>query len=157
MFRRTRQRRRQRGATTVEAALVIPVFLFFVYWLMEIAHMVAIDAIIQNGVREAARLGSTPGVTNQQAIERLQDYVGSLVSAEDLQIEIKDASGYDDGSLDISDTGSFEQMNDIQLEDATPRTLFGIRARVNVDDVAFIPWPFTDGVTLSGVMYMRHE
>ena len=157
MFSLRTRRRNRRGATVVEAALIIPVFLFFVYWLMEIAHMIAIDAIVQNGVRDAARLGSTPDVTNQQAIARLEDYVATLVPADVLQIEIKDASGYDEGTLDITDTTNFSNMPDMQLDEAEPQDLFGIRASVNVSDVAFIPWPFTDGITIRGVSFMRHE
>ena len=157
MYALKRRRKDRRGATVVEAALIIPVFLFFTYWLMEIAHMIAINAIIQNGVRDAARLGSTPDVTNEQAIDRLQNYVATLVPADVMEIEIKDATGFDEGTLDIGDTENFSSMPDMQLDQAESQDLFGIRATVSVSDVAFIPWPFTDEIMIRGVSFMRHE
>ena len=37
------------------------------------------------------------------------------------------------------------------------RTLFMVQVKVQFDDVAFIPWPFTDGVLIEGRSFMRRE
>ena len=53
-------------------------------------------------------------------------------------------------------------MPSIELNNAEPRQLFMVRARINYRDVAIVPnipylGNFLDDVTLEGQAFMRHE
>jgi len=60
MYKATcRSRRRRRGAVTVEAALVLPICLFFLFGIFEYGRYVMFVQIMTNAAREAARYAVT--------------------------------------------------------------------------------------------------
>ena len=65
---------RRRGTTTVEFALILPVFLIFVFGLMEYGRAQMIANMLQNSCRDAARWGSTEGVSTSEVEQRVVSF-----------------------------------------------------------------------------------
>jgi Flp pilus assembly protein TadG len=72
--RRQRRTRTWRGATLVETAIVMNIFLLFIFAIMEFGHFVMVKQLMDNAARDAARLAST-GVTNGVTTAQLQALV----------------------------------------------------------------------------------
>ena len=51
--------RGRRGATVVEAAIVMNVFLLFIFAIMEFGHYVMVKELMDNAARDGARMAST--------------------------------------------------------------------------------------------------
>jgi Flp pilus assembly protein TadG len=69
-----RRGRTWRGATLVETAIVMNIFLLFIFAIMEFGHFVMVKQLMDNAARDAARLAST-GVTNNVTTAQLQALV----------------------------------------------------------------------------------
>jgi Flp pilus assembly protein TadG len=54
---------RRRGAALVEAALVMNVFLLFIFAIMEFGHFVMVKQLMDNAARDGARMASTGTLT----------------------------------------------------------------------------------------------
>lgn len=67
-------RQKRRGAAVVEFAVVAPIFVLFVFGLIEYGRMVMVQQIITNASREGARLAVLEGVTEDEVIEAVVDY-----------------------------------------------------------------------------------
>jgi hypothetical protein len=150
-------RRRRSGATAVEAAFVLPVFLVFLFGLIEVCHMQMVSILLKNSCRAAARYGATEGRTNAKTTNLLRNQMGAAINPALVTVQIKDASGFDTGGSLPDDPEAYEEMPDINLPDAEPRQLFAVRATVNYNDVAILTLPWMGNVTLSGHVFMRHE
>ena len=57
------RRRRSRGQALVEFALVIPVFFMLLFGLIDLGHFVYVSNALNQAAREAARVGSVAGFT----------------------------------------------------------------------------------------------
>ncbi|MEM8864928.1 MAG: TadE/TadG family type IV pilus assembly protein [Planctomycetota bacterium] len=157
MRRLLRNKNDRRGTTIVETALVLPVFLVFIFGLIELAHAQMVNNALRSACRAAARLGSTQGNSTADAEARVRQVLGAAVDVNAVSVFVKNAEQLDNGG-DVPESGDgFESMPDIELADAEPRQLFLIRARVNYNDVALLPASFMSGVSLEGQAFMRHE
>lgn len=79
MFRHLHQRKRRRGALTVEFALTAPIFFLFVFAGIEFARIHMIQNSMENAAFEGARRGIVPGATAndcKQVAESLVDIIG---------------------------------------------------------------------------------
>jgi hypothetical protein len=146
----------------VETAIVLPVFLLFVLGLIELGHAQLVKHLLRGACRQAARIGTTEGKSTADVRSRVLAVVGSVVDASAVQVFVKDASPFDDGSEPPQSGDDLEAMSDIELGDAEPRQLFMVRARINYEDVAIVPnipylGSFLDDVVLEGQAFMRHE
>jgi Flp pilus assembly protein TadG len=56
-------RGRRRGAALVEAAIVMNVFLLFIFAIMEFGHYVMVKELMDNAARDGARMASTGALT----------------------------------------------------------------------------------------------
>jgi Flp pilus assembly protein TadG len=63
MFGQRRERVRDRGAAAVEAALVLPLFLFIVLGGIDFGYYFFASEVVANAAREAARVGSVQATT----------------------------------------------------------------------------------------------
>ena len=154
----SRRRRSDRAGTTiVETALVLPVFLIFLFGLIEFGHAHMVNNVLRSACRSAARLGSTQGQTSATAKAHVRNVLSAAIDVNAVNVYVKNAQELDDGG-DVPETGQgFEDMPDIELGSAEPRQLFMIRARVNYNDIALVPMPFLKNLTLEGQAFMRHE
>ena len=73
--RRSTKRSQRRGATAVEFALVIPIFGLFCVVCLDFARLSLARHVIQNAVYRAGRLAMTEGVTRQETIQAVDDYL----------------------------------------------------------------------------------
>ncbi len=154
--RRMRTPRRW-GATAVEVAVVLPVFLSFVFAVFEFGRLQLVSNLLTSATRAGARYGATEGVTSAQARSRVLDIVGAGVDASKVAVIVKDASVYDgDGPYPNSLSG-FQSLPGTELSTLDPRGAFLVHASVNYNDVAILPFTIFRGITLSGRAVMRHE
>jgi len=165
MFLRGRRQRRtlsRHGTTVVETALVLPVFLLFVLGLIELGHALMVEHVLQSACRQAARIGSTEGHTTAEVQAKTLSVMGSAVPPGKVTVYVKNASTFDStGSPDTS-SSALEALPSIELNNAEPRQLFMVRAKVKYKDIAIVPnipylGNFLDNVTLEGQAFMRHE
>jgi Flp pilus assembly protein TadG len=150
-------RRRRRGTTAVEFAVVLPVFFTFTFGLIEYGRLQLTTNVLKNAARQAARYGSTEGITTSDAVSRANAILASAMSVEDVELLVKDASAYDGGGTLPESSSDYTAMPDIELNDAEPRQLFVVRASVAYNEVALIPLECFSGVVLTAQSFMRHE
>lgn len=150
-------RKRRRGTTTVELAFVLPVFILFVYGIIEFGHTQMVNNLLNSATRNAARLGAVEGTTSSDIEARIRQIVGSGFNSESVEIFVKDASVADSGG-GTPDTGAgIEALSDLEVSEAEPRQLFVVRAKVPYSNIALIPNWLLDGVVLESQAFMRHE
>lgn len=63
----------RRGATTVEFAIVVPLFLLFLFAFFELGRALMIDSVIENAAYEGARRGIIPGATAQSVFQAARE------------------------------------------------------------------------------------
>lgn len=145
------------GTTAVELAVILPVFFTFVFGIIEYGRLQLVNNLLKASCRSAARLGATEGVSTAEAQARVEEILGTTMNPSYVTVLVKDASVFDDGGTLPSTPSDYEGLPDLDLDAATPRQLFMIRASVPYNDIAFIPFSVLDGVTLTGQAIMRHE
>ncbi len=155
-----RQRRKasdREGTTVVEMAFVLPVFLFLVLALIEFAHAQMVNNVLRSACRSAARLGSTEGRSTADVEAHVRQVLSSAVNIDAVHVFVRNAQSLDEGGA-VPETGQgFEDMPAIELNDAEPRQMFLVRAKVNYNDIALVPMKFMEGAVLEGQAFMRHE
>jgi Flp pilus assembly protein TadG len=149
--------KRRRGASAVEAAIVLPVFLVFVFGLFEYCHIQMVSNLLKSSCRAAARFGATEGRTNAETSQLLWNRMSPAVAPNSVAIAIKDASGYDTGDELPDSPDDYQNMPDLNLLNAEPRQLFVVRATVNYNDAAILSLPWMGNITLAAQAFMRHE
>lgn len=148
---------RREGTTLVEVAVVLPVFLVFLFGLWAYGHAQMVSNMLKGAARGGARLGATEGVSTAQVKNRVLQVMGSAIDASKVTIHVKDASAYDGGTSFPSTDSAMNALPEIELNDAKSRQLFMVRATVNYNDVAILPAQWFSHVQLSGTAFMRHE
>ena len=150
-------RRERRGTTVVETALVLPVFLVFVFSLVEFSHALMVKNMLRSACRTGARLGSTDGQSTANVESAVSKALGSVIDPTKVTVMVRDAGVFDSGG-DVPTTGEhLDELPPLELEDAEPRQLFMVRARVAYNDIALVPMPFMRNVVLEGQSFVRHE
>jgi len=160
-FRHLRKDTRH-GTTVVETACVLPVFLLFILGIIELGHALMIAHVMNSACRQAARIGSTDGNTTAQVEAKVRSVLGSCVNPSTVQVFVKNASAFDASASPGTTATALEAMPGIELNNADPRQLFMVRAKIAYHDVAIVPnipylGRFLDNVTLQGQAFMRHE
>jgi hypothetical protein len=157
MHVRRSRRRTRRGATVVETAVVLPIYLMVLFAIFEFGHAQLVINLLNSACRNGARIGSTEGTTTDDVIARVNQTMGTAVPADDVLIYVKDASVFDaEGTPPSSDSG-IEGLPNLEVSEAEPRQLFVVQAKVAYNDVSLVPMPFLDGVTLDAQAFIRHE
>jgi len=160
IIRKLPSRRRTRtGSTVVEAAFILPVFLFFLFGLLSIGHFFMVDRLVKAATRQAARYGSAEGITSTQVIDRVREVLSSAIDPDMADIVVKDASVYDDSTATLPDTAAdFAALSDLELSESAPRQMFLVRATVDYSDVALLAfWGLDNHSVLTGQAITRHE
>lgn len=151
------KRKRSRGATAVEVAFVMPVFLVFLFMLIEYGHMMWVNNMLSAAARNGARYGSLEDATNADVEQYVRDFMRGTVDPSIVEIQIKDLGLVDSGAeLPIS-AADYDGLPDISLDEADSRQLFAVRAKVNFGDAAFLSFPGVDNLDLYGQAIMRRE
>ena len=156
-MRRAHRNSPRNGTTTVEAAIVLPVFFLFVLGIIEFGHAQLVNNMLSSACRNAARMGAVEGTTTGQVVSAVEQSLSSAINAQEVDIFVKDASVYDSGSEPPTSGAALEALPDLEVADAEPRQMFLVRATVLYNDISLVPMPFLDGVTLQSQAFMRHE
>jgi hypothetical protein len=147
----------RRGATTVELAMVLPVFLIFLFGLIEFGRLQLVINVMRNGARQSARYGATDGVTSAEALAWMDEILAAAMDVGAVSSDVKDATVYDSGDALPANPDDFDGLPGIELSTAEPRQLFLVRASIPYNEVALIPMEVLDGVVLRVQAFMRHE
>lgn len=147
----------RRGTTTVEAAIVLPVFIAFVFAIIEFGHTQMVNNLLNSACRNAARLGAVEGTTTADVEQKVRDILGSGINTEAVTIYVKDVSVADSGSGAPDTAEGIESLSNLEVADAEPRQLFVVRAKVPYNEVALLPNSIMHGVVLDSQAFMRHE
>lgn len=147
----------RRGTTCVEAAVVLPVFLLFLFFILEFGHAQMVNNMLDTACRSAARYGSTAGVSTTDARQEAFNVLAPIVQPQAVTLVVKDASAVDQGGTIPSTMAGAQLLSDIELANAAPRQPFLVRAEVRYRDVAPIVLPFFGNVVLTGQSITRHE
>jgi len=144
------------GATLVETAIVFPVFLMFLFAVIEFGHAFMCNATLTAAAKDGARYGSVDGVTSQQVIDRVRARVNGAFKSSKATVIVKDARTYENATTNPA-TVNVANLPNIELNDADSRQLFIVRVSVPYDQVAIMPPFWAKGLTLRGDSVMRHE
>ncbi len=114
-----RLQREEEGATVVEFALVLPVFVLAVVGAIETAMVIFISSSIESAVLEASRFGvtggSTPGVSrDEKVLQIVGQKTYGLVDMDKVGIETLVYESFDD----IGQPEPFEDLNGNGIHDA---------------------------------------
>jgi Flp pilus assembly protein TadG len=157
-LRRVNLQRRDRrsGATLVETAVVFPVFLTFLFAVIEFGHAFMCNATLTAAAKDGARYGSVDGVTSAQVITRVKARINGAFKSSKATVIVKDAATYESTSTNPA-TVTVANLPNIELNTTDSRHLFIVRVTVPYDQVAIMPPFWAKGLTLRGDSVMRHE
>jgi hypothetical protein len=74
--------RKNKGQAILEFAIVLPILLLLVYGLIETGRLLFIYSSVNNATRQAARYGSTSGISPTSGVPRYQDCAGIRLAAQ---------------------------------------------------------------------------
>ena len=103
--------RDQRGQSTVEFALVVPILLLLVLGIMEFGRAYSSNLALQNAVREGARLAIT-GATDAQVVQRVKDSAPTLDTTQ-LTVTVSPATRRQGDNVSITATYNFKYITPI--------------------------------------------
>ena len=152
-----RRRNCRRGASVVEVAFVMPVFLLFIFFIMQFGHAYMVRNMLSAACRNAARFGSTSGVSTSEAADLAYQVLSPVAASDEIELIIKDASLMDAGETVPMSAEECNDLSDIELSSALPRQPFLIRAQVRYGDVAFLVMPGFADLPIVGRAVTRHE
>lgn len=152
------------GTSTVEFALTFPLFLTFLFAVIEFSHALMTVQVLHAGARRAARIGVLSNATNTQLTEEARLVIQGCVSPEFLTLEVRDASSFDTtGNDENADDSGYQSinvasLNEVEISSLPSKSLFVVRTRVALSDVTlFSPRWITGNTTLTGRCVGRRE
>jgi hypothetical protein len=154
------KRNRRRGTTTVELAVVLPIFLLILFSLFEFGHAFMTMELLKAAARTAARTGVTDGKTSADVQDAVHSMLAGGIDPNKVVIYIKDGGAFDDQSMDAETIQGldYDELPDVEVSGMDPRELFIVRLEVPYSDVSIFPTGgWLSGITLSGQAVMRHE
>ncbi len=163
MSNRAVRHRSHRGTSAVEVALILPVFLVFLFGILEYSHARMVGNMLKTACRVGARFGSTQGITTQQVRDRVEEILSSIMDTSSVDVIVKNAGVYDDDGATLPTLpDDFNALDDIDLDDAEPGQMILVRATVNYENVALFAMPLMEfmgmnDVVLTGQAITRHE
>ena len=151
-----RSRRRNRGTTVVELAVVMPVFGLFLAAIMEFGHVYLVIGALNSAAKQSARIGAAEGVTTAEVTARATEIVGSAINVSNATIDVKDGTVFDVEPVSVDEI-VYADLPDIELETAESLQMYIVRIEVPYDDVALLPPFWAKNLTLVGQSAMRRE
>jgi len=115
---KSRLKNNRRGATTVELAAILPVFLLLVLGCMEVSRISLMRSLGSNACYEAARASMVTGATQAEAQAIVDDILGRLaVSDATTEIQFLDRDG---ATTDFEDSQRVRVAVSIPYDDNNP-------------------------------------
>ena len=129
------KRRKRKGATLVEFAIVASVLFLLIFGLIEFGRVVMVEQLMTNAAREGARRGILESATKDEVEQTVADYL-----------------------TNVSITGATVTVTPEDLSKAGFGDPVVVSVSVPFENVSWIPTPWLfGGVTLSGKSSMRAE
>ena len=137
----------RRGATMVEFAFVLPIFLLIVLGIIEFGQAMMVSQLITHAARESARASTLEGATNASITE--------------LALELLESSGNIDPehvtvTISLTPAPGNSDPND-EVANASSGDLCQIEIQVPFSEVAYIPGNYLGGKLLRAACTMRRE
>ena len=127
----------RRGASTLELAMTLPVFLTLSFGIIEFGRGFMVQQFLTNGAREGARYASLPNSTSADVVAKTREFLSK-------------------GSIDPAKVAITVTPTD--LSSAKSGTQVKVHVRVAYSDVTWMPVPtFIAGKDLTSETAMRHE
>lgn len=145
------------GTTTVETAVILPIFFMLLFAIFEFGHAQLVNNMLNTACRNGARLGAVEGTSTTQVEAHVNQVMGSVTPSQNVTVFVKDAGIYDSPNTPPADGNQLESLPDVEIADIESRSLFVVRARVAYNDIAIVPMPFLKDVVLDAQAFMRHE
>lgn len=146
----------RRGASAVEVALTLPIFILFLAALMEFGHVFMVSHMLKAAAKSAARYGSTDGASSAQVAARVQQIVSAVFPSATPTVLVRDASVFDNANVNPK-TVNYNSLPTINLNQAEQGQLFIVQVTVPYDQVALLPPFWVKGRTVTGQSVLRHE
>jgi Flp pilus assembly protein TadG len=86
-------KRNRKGATTVEFAIVCPVFLLFVFGLLEIGRFVMVKQLVEGGARIGARVAAMDGATTAEVERKVRESMPTISNPSVTVMNFRDPRG----------------------------------------------------------------
>lgn len=148
----------RRGATLVETAVVLPIFFTFIFAFIEFGHCFMTIHTMNSAARRAARLGVGDSKTTADVTNMASEILGSAIDAshENVIIQVKDASVFDDPTVDAS-TVDYASLPDVELANMDSEQLFIVRIQVPYSEIGILGPRWITSLNLYGQSVMRKE
>lgn len=156
MPRSSNRNARRRGASAVEVALTMPVFIVFLAALMEFGHVFMVSHMLKTAAQSAARYGSTDGASVALVTGRVQQIVAAAFPKATPTVLVRDASVFDSSKVNPK-TINYNTLPTLDLKQAEQGQLFIVQVSLPYDQVALLPPFWVQGRTVKGQAVMRHE
>ncbi len=140
----------------VEFAFILPVFLLFVFALIEFGHALMVSNMLVAVAKQAAHQGSFEGTSTEDVEAFAATKLDAFIIHGTASTIVKDASAFELSNTDTSSM-DFSGLPDIDLQDAESRQLFLVHIEVPYENVALLPPFWARGITLRGDSVMRRE
>ncbi len=137
----------RQGASVVEMALILPVFMMVLLGIVEYGRAMMVSQIVSNAAREGARRAILNGSSNAEVETHIRDFLATACRLEPqfIDIEISIQPG-----LDNEDPGNI-------LANSQEGDLVTVEVRVPFQSVSYIRGNYLRDVSLLGMATMRHE
>ncbi len=151
------RRGNRRGAASVEMALGLPVFFTFVLGIILLGHMYMVNNQLQIACRNGARLGSVEGTTTDDVEQRVLSLLSATVPANQVDFVVKDVNAIDVSDIPPQTAAEYAALPDAEVADLEARRMFVVRVTVDYGNIALLPVPYLQDITLVGQTFARHE
>ena len=132
---KSRQRQMRLGSAVIEFALLAPIFLLFVFGIIEFGRVMQVKNVITNASREAARAAAFEASTADE-VEQIAKDVATVGTVPGVAVQITPAN----------------------LDSAAHGSQVSVTVSVDFKDVSLLPLPtFLQDLTLSGTTKMQRE
>lgn len=137
----------RRGASVVEMAIVLPVFMMVVMGIIEFGRGMMVGQLVTNAARYGARLAAVDGSTNASVKKDVEDFLVEAVgiAATDATVTITVTAA----------PGNADPLNDLMK--AQPKDLVKVHVLIPYDKVGYVGGKWLNGTQLTGQCTMRHE
>jgi len=151
-------RRNQSGATIVEFAIILPLFLILIFGIIEFSILMYDRAMLINASREGARTGVVYGSTTEIIIDEDgdEDYEFSYLTKSDIENVVlnycsENLISFKQGAVVLVET------NPQHPENANSGDYLTVTVEYDFDFLVFSKFIFENGIPLKAVTIMRFE
>lgn len=153
-FRLSSRRTSRPGATSVELAFILPVFVMILFAVVEFGHAMMIRSLLIATAKDAARQGAIEETSTQEVLDLIAARLGTAIDPSTATIYVKDFSLVDQTDAQPVDVS---ELPDVELSEIETRDPFIVHIRVPYESVALFPPFWVTGLEITADSVVRHE